>query len=72
MIVISCPKCGIRGCIASPPVSTAGNDNIDMRKFLPPEGFRKVQIGWRAGDVRLYCAACGVPGETKFADECRD
>jgi hypothetical protein len=63
MVVISCPKCGLRGCIASPPESAAPNDNENMREFLPPEGFRKVQLGWRVGTLRLYCMTCGLPAE---------
>ncbi|VVT18635.1 hypothetical protein SPHINGO361_140300 [Sphingomonas sp. EC-HK361] len=34
-----------------------------MREFLPPEGFRKVQLGWRVGTLRLYCMTCGLPAE---------
>lgn len=39
------------------------NDNDTIVEFTPPEGFRKVSIGWRSTQVFLFCVTCGVAAQ---------
>jgi hypothetical protein len=58
---IICPNCGRRGEFEEPtPDQTTGE--IDLVTFVPPESFRKVQVGWNSDHVQLCCVYCGVPG----------
>jgi len=57
---IICPTCGRKGEFQDL-VEDAETGEIDLVTFVPPEGFRKVQIGWNADRVQLCCVSCGVP-----------
>lgn len=64
---IYCPKCGRIGDM-QPSDESAGNDNEDLTSFVPPEGFRKVVIGYRSADVYLFCVSCGVAAHLNSSD----
>ncbi|MES4992532.1 hypothetical protein ABVB70_19610 [Agrobacterium radiobacter] len=59
---IKCPSCHLMGLICEDD-SVAVNDNKDMVKWIPPAGFRKVQLGWNNAKVNLLCVSCGVAAE---------
>lgn len=52
---VQCPKCQRWGKLnyegESPKAETA----------VVPDGFRKVQQGWNANAIMLFCMNCGVP-----------
>jgi len=56
---VSCPKCGRSGTLADAEAPSA-NDNESHISFSPPEGFRKVQLGWNGNELYLFCTCCGV------------
>ncbi|MBB3587122.1 hypothetical protein FHY04_001981 [Sphingomonas sp. BK481] len=60
---IICPKCRRLGEIESDQAGSLSNDNEEMVSWRPPEGFRKVQLGWNADSIRLFCVDCGVASQ---------
>lgn len=59
MSCIRCPKCHKRASTAIVN-SKAANDDETHLSFIAPEGFRKVQVGWSAPELQLFCTTCGV------------
>ena len=60
MLSIVCPRCRKRSVLSSGGGSAANDDEHHVA-FVAPEGFRKVQLGWRSDAISLYCVDCAVP-----------
>lgn len=58
---VTCPSCGGRGELPTAR-GPAANDDDSHIMFVAPAGFRKVQLGWKASEIFLFCSKCGVAG----------
>jgi hypothetical protein len=67
MSFIECPQCHKRASFGAA-CGAAANDDETHIAFVPPDGFRKVQLGWRSSEVQLFCVDCGVAVLTEGAD----
>lgn len=58
--IIECPRCRRRGALSGPDGGLS-NDNEDRIALAAPDGFRKIQPGWRSTAILFYCVDCSVP-----------
>lgn len=58
-ITIGCPECGRQGRLSLG--SVVNIDEVDPLTIEAPEGFRKIQLGWKSEEIHLFCVSCGEP-----------